>query len=102
MNDNRKDEFFDFKEERTIPGFTEHNLIKLTNKDSCLINFFLFFLATLLTLGEIYTIYLNSCSIKQSFKIRKIISTRYDLNQVKYDEFSPRLDLSLIFNKIFF
>lgn len=55
--------------------------------------FFWFFLATLLTLGEIYTIYLNSCSIKQSFKIRKIISTRYDLNQVKYDDFSPRLDL---------
>ena len=88
-----RDQFGAVTEKKYIPGLTEHNLIKLASNEPCLANFFCFFLATLLTLGEIYTIYLNSISIKQRYTIRKLISTRYDLNQPRYNIFTPRLDL---------
>ena len=54
--------------------------------------------------GEFYKSYINSLCISQKFKIRKIISTRYDLSQPicneKYFKFNPQIDI--ISNKCIF
>lgn len=88
-----KDLYFDFKESRYIPGLTRKNLIKLVNTEPWYVNFGVFFIVTLLTFSEIYTIIFNSLCVKQKYTIRKIISTRYDLNQPIYTPFCPRIDL---------
>ena len=88
-----RDVHFNFWETRTIPGMEHHNLVKLSENEPCMVNFFFFFLFTLLTFAEFYVIYVDSCCIYQKFKVRKIVSTRYDLNQQVYQTFVPQLDL---------
>lgn len=88
-----RDIYFDFKESRYIPGLTRNNLIKLVNSEPWYVNFFCFFIITLLTFAEIYTIIFNSLCVKQRYTIRKLVSTRYDLNQPIYSQFTPRIDL---------
>ena len=72
---------------------THHNLVKLVNEEPCLINYFWFFIFTLLTIAEFFRIYLDSMSVYQKFKVRKLVSTRYDLNQPVYQVFVPQIDL---------
>jgi hypothetical protein len=43
--------------------------------------------------GEFYKLYYNSLCIRQIYRIRKLVSTRYDLNQPIYQAFMPQLDL---------
>ena len=92
-----KDKYFEFKEERKVPGLIHHNLIKMGEDEPFLSKYFFFILATFLTLSELYKIYFNSLCIFQRFKIRKLISTRYDLNQPfyqeKYQQFIPQIIL---------
>ena len=49
-----------------------------------------------MTIAEIYRIYFNSLCVYQKFKVRKIVSTRYDLNQQAYQELAPRINLIAI------
>lgn len=95
-NKNR-DEHFLYDEKRVIPGIIHHNLIKLRNEIPFTINIYFFVLASLLTCAEFYKSYVNSCCIEQNFKIRKIVSTRYDLNQPdfqqKYSNLIPKINL---------
>ena len=92
-----RDVYFDFRQERFIPGLIHHNLIKLGKNEPLLLNYFFFLLATLLTLSELYKLYFNYLCIFQRFKIRKLISTRYDLNQPvfqeKYQPLIPQINL---------
>jgi hypothetical protein len=88
-----RDIHFDFSESREIPGMAHHNLVKLVNEEPCLINYFWFFIFTLLTIAEFFRIYLDSMSVYQKFKVRKLVSTRYDLNQPVYQVFVPQIDL---------
>jgi len=52
---------------------------------------------TLLSFCEFYKIYINSLFVYQVYKIRKIISTRYNLNEPlysqKYSQLAPQLNL---------
>ena len=88
-----RDVFFNFWETRTISGMKYHNLIKLVPKEPCMVNFFWFFFFTSFTFGEFYKLYFESVCIYQRFKVRKLVSTRYDLNQPVYQEFVPQIDL---------
>ena len=88
-----RDVHFDFKESRIIPGLLQHNLVKLVNKEPCLVNYFWFFLATIITMAEFYRLYIDSISVYQKFKVRKLVSTRYDLNQPVYQVLVPQIDL---------
>ena len=92
-----KDEFFEFSEKRIVPDLVHHNLIKLGKEEPFLSKYFFFILSTLLTLSELYKLYFDSLCVFQRFKVRKIISTRYDLNQPVYQEnyqqFIPRINL---------
>ena len=91
------DDHCSIKEERVIPEMEQYNLVKLVNDEPKSINFGLFFLFTMLTFVEFYKIYINSLSVYQKFDIKKIISTRYDLNLdqyvEKYEAFIPRVNL---------
>ena len=95
-----KDEFYIFRETRSIPELVKYNLIRLGNSDSCIVSDCIFILFIFLTFGELYKSYVNSLCVNQKFKIRKIVSTRYDLNHPicneKYFKFNPQIDL--IFN----
>ena len=67
-------------------------------------NHWIFLLFAFLTFGEFYKAYVSSLSVSQKFKIRKLVSTRYDLSQSifneKYYKFNPQIDL--ISNNIIF
>lgn len=92
-----KDVYFEFREKKFIPDLIHHNLVKLRENEPFLLNYFFFILATLLTLSELYKLYFNYLCIFQRFKIRKLISTRYDLNQPvfqeKYQPLIPQINL---------
>ena len=88
-----RDVHFDFRESRIIPGMAHHNLVRLTVKEPCTVNYFFFLLFTLLTFSEFYKSYVNSFCVYQKFKVRKLVSTRYDLNQPVYQGFVPQLNL---------
>ena len=91
------DSYCNLTEERVIPGMDQYNLVKLTHDEPKSINFGLFFLFTMLTFVEFYKIYIDSLCIYQKFDVKKIISTRYDLNLDQYIQmyqaFIPRIDL---------
>ena len=84
-------------EEKTIPWMKKYNLVKIGNFEPKSINAFLFSIFAILTFAEFYKIYMDSFCIYQKFQIRKVISTRYDLNLDKYIQmyqaYSPSLDL---------
>jgi hypothetical protein len=54
-------------------------------------------ITTLLTVCEFYKLYINTLFVYQEFKIRKILSTRYNLNEPandsKYSKLVPQLNL---------
>lgn len=88
-----RDVHFDFRESRVIPGMDHHNLVKLATNEPCMVNYFFFFLFTILTVAEFFRIYVDSLCVYQKFKVRKLVSTRYDLNQPVYQVFVPQLNL---------
>ena len=88
-----RDVYFDFSESRVIPGIKHHNLVKLKVNEPCMVNFFWFFLFTFFTFSELYKLYFESVCIFQRFKVRKIVSTRYDLNQPEYQVLVPQINL---------
>ena len=59
--------------------------------------FLYFFIFTMLSFAELYKFYFNSKCIYQKFTIKKIISTRYNLNGpeygIKYQKTIPSIDL---------
>ena len=97
-NRNRgRDTHYDFTESRFVPGLTPLNLVKLGQREPCSVNFCFLLLSAFLTFAEFYKSYVNSLCIEQKFKIRKIVSTRYNLNQPIFDEkyalFNPQVNL---------
>ena len=97
MRNRFRDVYMDFNETRKVPGLVHHNLIKISQKDPWFVNFGFFMIFTLLTICEFYKLYINTLFVYQQFKIRKIISTRYDLNdpsnEEKYAQLNPQLNL---------
>ena len=92
-----RDVYMDFNEKRKVNGLVHHNLIKISQHEPCFISFGWFMIFTLLTVCEFYKLYINTFFIYQEFKIRKIVSTRYDLNdhvhEEKYSQLVPQLNL---------
>ena len=93
-NRNRpKDQYMDYRETRTVPGLNNFNLVCIRDQEPCGVNICMFILFTIIPLAELYKCYINSYCLDQSFKIRKLISTRYDLNQDQYQYFVPSFDV---------
>ena len=81
---------------RKVPGLIHHNLIKIGKKEPFLSKYFFFIFSTFLALSEFYKLYFNSLCVFQRFFVRKLISTRYDLNQPvfqeKYQQLIPQIN----------
>ena len=98
INQNKyKDDYFDFQEKRLIPDMDEYNLVRIFDTEPKSVNFGLFFILTILTFVEFYKIYINYFCVYQKFIVKKIISTRYNLNlpmyTAKYQQYVPVINL---------
>jgi hypothetical protein len=93
-NRNRpRDKYMDYCEERKVPGLNESNFVHISDEEPCGLSFCVFVFFSLFLLGEFYKCYFNSFCIDQEFKIRKLISTRYDLNMDQYQYFIPSINV---------
>jgi len=97
MRNRPRDYYMDYYEKRHIPGLNKYNLVKIGNTEPFLVNIGFFILATIFICAEFYKCYVDKLCVPQRFSVRKIISTRYDLNapqmQEHYQYFMPALDL---------
>ena len=85
INKYNRDSYYDFDEKRYIPKINKYLLVKICEEEPACVNFLLFFIFSLLTLAEFYKIYFNCFCIKEDYTIKKIISTRYNLNLEEYN-----------------
>ena len=94
-NRNRpRDQYMDYRETRKIPGLNQYNFVCIRNEEPCGVNICLYILLTIIPLVELYKCYVNSYCLEQKFTIRKLISTRYDLNQnQQYQVFTPSINV---------
>ena len=92
-----RDEYMDFSESWKLPGITHHNLIKIGDYEPCTVNCFWYITFTLFTLAQFYKWHVASFCIYQNYKIRKIMSTRYNLHSAEFDaqysKFNPQINL---------
>ena len=97
IRNEKRDESFSLKEDKYIEGMKNKYFLRLQDHDPKCFNcgWFLFF--TILTFAEFYKFYINSKVIFQKFKIRKLVSNRYDLSSEifnkKYEKFNPQVNL---------
>ena len=83
-----------YSERRMIPGLTKYNLVRIGESEPSTVNICAFILCTIVMCAEFYKCFVDKLSVAQRFTVRKIISTRYDLNLAdRYQEFMPALDL---------
>ena len=98
--ENFRNDFYDICLEKTynitysekrfiIPDFKNYVLIQIGDKVPCSINIYFFIFFTIIAVVELYNCYIYSFFSTKTFVIRKLISTRYDLNQEQYQIFTP-------------
>jgi hypothetical protein len=78
---NNRDTHQEYKEERSIEGFKEFNLVKVGDlKPKCFgLAFYILFM--FLTVVEFYKVYVDKFCIDQEFTITKVVSSKGDLNR---------------------
>jgi hypothetical protein len=77
--------------DKDIPSMKYFYLIKLSkDKNYCLLQKWIYILCVFLMIDLFYRIYLDCITSKQKFKIRKIVSSRYNVYENnKYSQFIP-------------
>jgi hypothetical protein len=94
MRNRPRDYYMNYSERRMIPGLTKYNLVRIGESEPSTVNICAFILCTIVMCAEFYKCFVDKLSVAQRFTVRKIISTRYDLNLAdRYQEFMPALDL---------
>jgi hypothetical protein len=97
MKNRPRDYYMTYYEKRIIPGLTQYNLIKIADNEPFYVNILFFILSAIFICAEFYKCYVDKLCVPQRFSVRKIISTRYDLNapqiQERYRYFTPSIDL---------
>lgn len=83
-----RDIHMNYGERRYTPGLENYTLIKINNneEDPCGVSGGLFVLFTLIPFVEFYKCYIDSFCVYQEFTVRKLVSTRYDLNAQVYQQ----------------
>jgi hypothetical protein len=94
-NRNRsRDQYMIFRETRKVPGLNNYNFVCIRNEEPCGVNICMYIIFTIIPLAELYKCYINSYCLDQKFTIRKLISTRYDLNlDQQYVAFTPSINV---------
>ena len=87
------DDSYKFKETISINGIGNKDyLVNIYGHENYFISKCTFIVFAILTFGQIYKLILLCMTKHITFKIKKIISNRYDLsNDTKYDAFAPKL-----------
>ena len=99
-----KDLYMSINVKSIIPTMKDYYLVKIkTNKSYCLLKQCVFILSNLLMVDEFYKLYLDYLCSRQSFIIKKVISSRNNvLENDKYTQFAPGyniLDENFVANK---
>ena len=91
---NKDKKFFSVTDNKIIPNFNKIQLICIDPLNfPCFVSIKYFYLFTFIPFSEFYKIYINILCYNQTFKIRKVISTRKDLNNdEKYNLMTPGLN----------
>ena len=97
-NENKyRDAYININEKRTIEGLHDYNLIQISDYQPAGVNKWLYILLTWIPLCQFYKLYIDSLCVSQKFKIRKLVSTRYNLLESdylqQYQTISPALYL---------
>ncbi len=86
----RRDTHFRFWETKTLGNFNEFNLVRITDSNPCFVSkYWFFFFTFIIPIVEFYKLYLDKTCISQEFKIKKSISTRYNLNESNSNQNVP-------------
>lgn len=92
-----RDQQIEVTETRDIPNFSNYNLVKTGFSEPKYIGVFWYILFSIIPVTQLYRNYFDSLCFEQKFTIRKILSTRYNLNEaeyaLKYNAFNPSLSL---------
>ena len=90
------------KEVIKIKGVGKYNMFKIKDSNSFIVNELFYILFTILTLVELYKIYINYICIHAEFTIRKVISSLKDLSQSsEYNKYNPKINEILIDSRIY-
>lgn len=90
-----RDKSCKIKEEIKIKDLKNKYMLRIGDeKDSIFVNKVIFVFLTFISLAELYKIYINYISIYQKFTIRKIISSKVDLNrEMSLNKYTPLIDM---------
>ena len=89
-----RDKYMNYRETRSVSGLQTYNFVCIKDSEPCGINIYLFCFFTIILVSVLYKCYVNSYCLEQKFKIRKLISTRYNLNeQEQYQNFVPSFNV---------
>ena len=98
MRNRYRDALMDFDETRTIPGFHTENLVQIGDYHPSGVSSGLYIASCFLMFCQFYKRYVDSFCVFQNYKIRKIVSTRFDLLQPtycqQYAQITPALNLT--------
>lgn len=93
-----RDVHMDFHEFRDIPGFHTHNLVQIGDYHPAGVSVCMYVLWTLIPFCQFYKRYVDSFCVFQNYKIRKLVSTRYNLllpdYVQQYAQITPALNLT--------
>lgn len=86
-----KDDHMDFSENLSIDSFTRYNLVKISDEKPICLNICVFLIFTfIIPFMQFYKIYVNSLCINQEYRLKKLVSSRYNLNNFHDEELNKR------------
>lgn len=92
---NRRDVHQSYTEQLTVDGLRDNIMVQISDSTPCCIRPALFLFWCTLTLYPLYMLYVDSYCSEQSFSVRKVVSTRRDLNagpvQQQLSYYDPRI-----------
>ena len=92
-NKNR-DKQISMSESTELPGFKDFHFINIRDTEPCGINLGLYIIFTIIPLVELYKSYVNSYCIDQQFTIKKVVSSKGNLNNnIQYKSMAPSIDI---------
>lgn len=86
-----KDVHMDFIEQKYLPGCALQRIYKIQNKSPFCVIWQTYIIFLLFGLIELFKMYVKSFVIQYTYTVRKIISTKENLNHSKYDCYNPKL-----------